>query len=798
MPPSPAAVVSRRRVLTWIALGAMAAGLAWFYAWSPDSFPVRWFSRAPVGYYHELADAFIDGHLHLARAPDPLLVALPDPYDPAANAAYRVNDLSYYRGRYYLYHSAAPALLLFAPVKLLTGHHVGEAGATLLFTLGGVVAALALLLGVRRNYFPHASVLVTTACAAALALAQGYQVVLRAGTLNQVPIAAAYCFLMWALFCLWRVLQSAGPAWRWLALASLAYGLAVASRPNQLFGAVVLLVPVFLAARREGFRPTTRLLGPFLAAAAPFVLIIAALLAYNAARFDAPLEFGMRHMLGGWDQRTLPSLGFGNLGTNAFFYLVAPGDYHATFPFVTAPSWLAIGVLWHAPFVWLLLFLPLAFRRSTPGASAPAGGLILVLLWVCAANLFILLLLPSGNPALVATSANARYVLDFQPALILLAAWGALAASDYFANPPGPRRLVAGLAVLLALLSFGAALSLDFHRYPPEAYRPLARVLNRPAWWWEQARGVEYGPVELQVMLPSNKTGAYEPLLATGTPAAGDLIYLFYETPDQVRIGLIGTEIPGPLSEPIKVDFAQPHCFEFQLGSLYPPVSHPAMAHYGEAQLATLQRRLVVRLDGHPVLDVPAFIHPGSSGRYHAGVAPFLLAYSAPRFTGRILGERRLPFPTPAVTESAPAYGPVRLELQFPSDVADRTEPLVTTGIPQAGDLLSVSYQGNRAVRFNFDHWGQRGAATEWLPVDFSAVHTLEVTFDALLPRDGSPRREQLQVRFDGRLVLDVRQPAYDSSPYDVVIGRNAIGSSTASYAFTGRILSVSRPPPAP
>lgn len=789
----------------------MVVGLAWFYAWSPASFPKQWFSRAPVGYYHELAESFLDGQLHLTRTPDVRLVALPDPYDPAANAAYRINDLSYYRDRYYLYHSAVPALVLFAPIKLLTGHHLGEAGATLVFTLGGVVAALALLHGVHHTCFPCASPLVLAACAVALSLAQGYQVVLRADTLNQVPIAAAYGFLMWALFCLWQALQSAWPAWRWLALASLAYGLAVASRPNQLFGAVVLLVPVFLAVRREGFRSPARLLGPFLAAVVPFVLIIAALLSYNAARFDAPLEFGMRYMLGGWDQRTLPSLGFGNLGTNAFFYLVAPGAYHAEFPFVTAPSWLAIGVLWHAPFVWLLLFLPLAFRRSAPAAHAPARGLVLALLGVCGTSLFTLLLLPSGNPALIAASANTRYVLDFQPGLILLAAWGAVAASEYFASRPGPRRFVSGLTVLLALLSATAGLSLDFQRYPPEAYRPLARILNRPAWWWAQVRGAEYGPVELEVRLPADRTGAYEPLLAAGQPQAGDLLYVFYESPRSLRVGLVGTGATGPLSDSLAVDYAQPHRFEIHLGPLYPDVNHPVLAGCTPAQIAHLKRRLLVRLDGNTVLDTPVHFHANRPGMIRIGETSFLLDYSAPRFTGRILETKRLPVPVDATVEQREQYGSLRLEVKFPTAQDGRTEPLVSSGIPQAGDLLAVTYRGREAVRFTFDHWGHGATATDWLPVDFDRSHALEISFGGLMPPDGHALlagipahekrllRDRLQVRLNGETVLDGLKPAYASSPYDVFVGRNLIGSTSAGPVFTGEILRTERLPlPAP
>jgi len=796
--------VSLGRLATVLFLAAVAA----HYAWTPASFHARWLTPQPTDYYHELADGFLAGQLHLPRTPDPRLVGLTDPYDPAANAPYRINDLSYHSGRYYLYHSAVPALVLFAPVKLFTGNHLGLAPATWVFCLAGTVAAVLLLLRLREDFFPLCPRLLVAASVVSYAFGQGYHVVVRSGTVNQVPIASAYCFLMLALLGLRRALLPGPSAWRWLGLASLCYGLAIASRPNYVFGTVVLLVPVFLLWRTDGFRFSTSLLRPLLAAGTPVTLVLVSLLVYNAARFGDPLEFGMRYMLGAWDQRTLPPLGLGNLGINAHHYFVAPSRFHLQFPFVTAPSWQATGLLWHNPFVWLLLLLPMAFRPAASAGRPGPGALLFVLGCAAGTNLLTLLLLPSGNAAAVLTSANARYVLDFQPALMLLACVGVLAAGDRLAFRAWPRRLLTGLASGLALLSVAAGLSLDFQRYPPEAYRPLARQLSRPAWWLEKIRGIEYGPVDLEVLLPADKIGAYEPLLTTGTAQAGELLYIFYEAPGQIRLGLVGSESLGPASGPIAVDFAQPHRFTLHLGSLNPPVTHPSMAAFDEAQVATLKRRLLVQIDGRTVFTAPAYFHPNDGARPEVGRASFLRAYAQEEFTGRIISTARQPVAPPAGLEvSPPGFGPLRLRVTFPTDRTGVTEPLLSSGIPQAGDLLHVTYRADGAVRFGLDHWGHRGLLSDWLVLDPRGEHVIEFSSPSLYPPDRhtlladlSPDgrralKERLRLTIDGRVVFDDRFPAYESSPYDVVPGRNAIGSSSSVYGFTGRILESSRLP---
>lgn len=54
-------------------------------AWRTGEF---WYAA----YYSPLADAFAHGQTHLLVEPAPELLALPDPYDPVANASYRFHD----------------------------------------------------------------------------------------------------------------------------------------------------------------------------------------------------------------------------------------------------------------------------------------------------------------------------------------------------------------------------------------------------------------------------------------------------------------------------------------------------------------------------------------------------------------------------------------------------------------------------------------------------------------------------------------------------------------------------------
>src|SRR5262245_30620992 len=110
------------RWASWTLSGAVCALTLAVYLWSARSGVLEyWSSKASATYYNLLVQGLRDGQLSVKREAPPELARLPDPYDPAANAPYRwladapLHDLSYYRGKLFLYFGITPALVLFWP-----------------------------------------------------------------------------------------------------------------------------------------------------------------------------------------------------------------------------------------------------------------------------------------------------------------------------------------------------------------------------------------------------------------------------------------------------------------------------------------------------------------------------------------------------------------------------------------------------------------------------------------------------------------------------------------------------------
>jgi tetratricopeptide (TPR) repeat protein len=406
-------------------------------------------SNAADAYYNLLVRGFRDGHLSLKKEVPSRLAELADPYDLSTYGGPSVLlDLSYYKGRLYSYFGVTPALILFWPYAALTGHYLFHRQAVAIFCAIGFLASVGLLCALWRRYFAEVSLGVVAACVLALGLATGVPVLLSQSDVWEVPISCGYMLTMLALWGIWRAMDDPERRSRWLAAASVAYGLALGARPSLLFGAIVLLAPV-AQARREG----RRIGAPLLAAIVPITLIGLGLMLYNAQRFDNPFEFGLHYQLHAERRMAQQDFSLQYLWFNFRVYFLEPTRWTARSPFVQgivmppAPPHLGYvelpyGVLTNIPVIWLALAVPLAWR----GRSEPVGG---VLRWFVIA-----VALLSGIVALTLGlyyCTGGRFEPEFLPALLLLAVVGILGLERTLADRPTRRRAVRwGWGLLLA------------------------------------------------------------------------------------------------------------------------------------------------------------------------------------------------------------------------------------------------------------------------------------------------------------------------------------------------------------
>jgi hypothetical protein len=246
----------------------------------------------------------------------------------------------------------------------------------------------------------------------------------------------------------------------------------------------LLLTPdPFSKGGRRLFRPYV------LSFAIPVILCGLAVAAYNYSRFDNPLEFGTRYLLGGDAYRNFHLSA--NLTRGLYYLLICPPDLLPEFPFVR----LALRQPFAAPPV------PINGTFSSDYFLEPIAGvlslcpilLLMPLLWLGWGKL------KRGSPAFATLAAmfvsacgailviasvpfsSHRYEADFAPYLLFVACVVAGVALQTLRRKPIRRIAVTGLAVLLLYcITANLALAIQgpydqFVQANPRSYVELAR-----------------------------------------------------------------------------------------------------------------------------------------------------------------------------------------------------------------------------------------------------------------------------------------------------------------------------------
>lgn len=782
-----------RRLETALCLAvALLAGT--FFFWSAVQPARQWAFKAPDGYYPLLTAGFRSGHLYAAIEPNPDLLALPDPYDPVANAPYRVHDMSLYNGHYYIYYGATPVFLFFWPIVALTGWYVLEPVAVAFFCTGAVWAGIALLIAIRRRHFPGASPCALILGAVCLAFATPLNRLVEAPQFYQVPISCAIFLQALMLGAIYMSLHSRRrPAW--LAAAGLIFGLSVGARPNHILEAAVLLIPLAWASRLGDPSPEERKLrfnrlAKFVFA--PVAAVGAVLMLYNKQRFGSITEFGMHYQLAGERVSDLQALKWSNLIPHLGQYLFLSGQWQSYFPYFSTQGYLPYGCLRYGPWMWLVFACLLPWSASEPGART---GRTPILQAVAATALINLLLLSSFY------GVTYRYPGDFANAGLILAGVGALGLSQRAATPRG--RLVVNLLLgALAAVSLFFALTAFASAFPArDDFFGLARMIDTPGYWWQRSHGVNFGGLRLEVRLPAHPQELPEPLFETGSqPDQRDWLQIDYPAPGRARLSLFhaGTGLFEGASFPIPAD--RRIVVEIHSGSLLAPFSHPVFRGWTHDDFDRARRELEVRVNGTDVLHAAIECYDASPSDLRIGRVGWFTGGMGQTFSGEVLSAARLPLVKPGLAvPDLREPEPVALTLLLPPLRPGASDPLLVTGKGTASDLIYCAYGSDNRVRFGLDHYGNGGPQSEFVHFDPLKPHTVTLWMGSLAKGASTGR---LVVVFDGRTLLNVRQQYYPGGADTALVAINPYGATTAGKQFTGQIIRVAQvgldtlPPP--
>lgn len=398
---------------------------------------------AVTAYYDQLAVAFAHGHTWLDAAPDPALLALPNPYNPAQRQGIPYPlDASLYQGRFYLYFGPAPALLVIAARFFWRGV-IGDQVLAFVFIYGIAVIESGLVLKICRRFFPSLSSGLIAASVLALGLIGPFTWSLVTPDIYNAALMAGQCFFLLGFYTAFDAVAGQPPRWK-LLLTGLFWTAAVASRITQVLpvGLMVMLISARMVLPSRTDRSKTERLRSLLPLYVPLVVGAVALGWYDWTRFGSVFETGYKYALTGKVPMQGPHAAVFSpayVVQNLYNYLLFPPRLRPAFPYFRQAVGLTTSVIPSIPLprlygaqqiTGLLCSAPFVFF-----AAVPASGLLRRFSSVRLETgshdslhwLTIALLLSALVPFAVLLAyfwVAERFIADFLPALMLLSIIG--------------------------------------------------------------------------------------------------------------------------------------------------------------------------------------------------------------------------------------------------------------------------------------------------------------------------------------------------------------------------------------
>lgn len=791
------AVAPRRRRVETLLVAAAMGFVLWFFYWTVKA-NSGFEGFGDLDYYRLLVRGWMKGHLHIDKEPLPELLALADPYDPAQNGPYKLGDASLYRGKYYLYFGPAPALTVMLPYRLLTGREMTGGAATFIFCTLAFVSASGLWLAIRRRYFPASSLVMAPAGVLALGFGTHLLALAQRPMIWELPISSGIAFTLLAAAACYGAIHGRRPLLM-MALAGLALGLAVASRPTCLFASGMLVIPIAQAWVRRNQKTDASAAAEAswwrlaLAAALPLGACGVAIMAHNYARFDHPLEWGQNYQLSGAYEGKLTHFSLRFLLHNASVYFFQPLVWTSEFPFALAegieidhiPGYFGTeevcGLAVTFPFIWFALALPLAWwRRDNDGLTLSAT------LGVTAAYA-----VPVMGLVLCYFSTTMRYQTDFSVVLTVLALIGLLSLERWVMERTGGRRArrwlglgVAGLAIITVVV--GALVSFDYHNRSmsvtsPGAWARLTEMTNERLGNLGQRLGQIQGPRVLKVRFKPRPEGAIETFWRSTDLAAAEHIVVEHIGSQLIRFGYRRGETPWRWGRPLRWEKDHTHTVEVQVPSLY-PAAGDGWWEASRRRLAFRERTAVaVWFSGGRALEavmepLPTVVPGGEIGA---------------DFSGEVRRNRQRLFRRDEIATGwkdmwEKRGGTLQMHVVFPPRLHAIGEPLFAAGAHYRSSIVFAEPTRD-GVRLVFENFGTHRAESVVFRPD-PRGHLVELEMPFFQPEAyGIERKGEVVLRVDGREILRTVQTTYEFPWGEESVGRNPYGT-TCGPEFTGWI----------
>jgi hypothetical protein len=411
-------------------------------------------------FYNAQAFAFKKGGIAFPYEPSDKLKNFDSTYDNTAlkkSLSHEKNDyimdLSYYKGRYYMYFGITPILTFYLPFYYAAGKFIPDSVAVLFFSTAAFIAAFIILNKLLSVFAPSRDFVLEFLKTLALGLSSLFVFIISYPRVYEAAISSGVFFGLLSYLFLLFFLKNKNKS-IFLFFSGLSAALAVGCRP---FYVLAIFAQIFVFVDFKEIKSKYKI---YVSYFVPIFIYAVFLAAYNYIRFDSPFEFGAKYQLANVDMYSWKITAGYVAGAVKNFLFLKPIPV-IDFPYVLFEKVLirnslpeaCVGLIYTAPFCAMAVT---GFSYFKSKSIAPEYKKFTASIFLCGA--MILLVVSSvGNLY--------RYMVDFSVYFIIPSI---VFAFYYLETLKGYKKYIMRFFMtftMLAAITFCCAILVSLHSY---------------------------------------------------------------------------------------------------------------------------------------------------------------------------------------------------------------------------------------------------------------------------------------------------------------------------------------------
>jgi spermidine synthase len=189
------------------------------------------------------------------------------------------------------------------------------------------------------------------------------------------------------------------------------------------------------------------------------------------------------------------------------------------------------------------------------------------------------------------------------------------------------------------------------YRYGRPLFTPTARHFYHKLSDYLAGLGRPKGALELNLLLPKDKDGGYEPLVVVPNRDGGCVaVIINYSDPDHIRLGYFQTGLIHKFTDPIAVDYTKPHLLDVTVPAILPLYSDKgSYPGWTDGAIEASRQAIKISWDGKEVFGTS--LDFGTRENWYGPIIGSNTAtegISSKAFNGTVLSQRRKPLLPPS------------------------------------------------------------------------------------------------------------------------------------------------------